>query len=176
MALPTAAHAKGGPVDDSRIDELLAGMSLEQKIGQLFVAVGYGATADAPHPSNTSTTGVDTIAEIVRTHHVGGLIYFVWSDNLQDIEQIATLSNDVQDAALGSSGIPLVISADEERGIVYRLPAPRPRCRGRWRSAPPTRMLMPARPGTSSAPRCAPPASIRPSARWWTSTSRRRTR
>ncbi|MGO1407694.1 MAG: glycoside hydrolase family 3 protein [Brachybacterium sp.] len=124
VALPTAAHAKGGPVDDSRIDELLAGMSLEQKIGQLFVAVGYGATADAPHPSNTSTTGVDTIAEIVRTHHVGGLIYFVWSDNLQDIEQIATLSNDVQDAALGSSGIPLVISADEERGIVYRLPAP----------------------------------------------------
>ncbi|MDN6399265.1 MAG: glycoside hydrolase family 3 protein [Brachybacterium sp.] len=90
----------------------------------MFVAVGYGATADAPHPSNTSTTGVDTIAEIVRTHHVGGLIYFVWSDNLQDIEQIATLSNDVQDAALGSSGIPLVISADEERGIVYRLPAP----------------------------------------------------
>jgi beta-N-acetylhexosaminidase len=99
-------------------------MSVEQKIGQLFVAVGYGARADQPHASNTSTTGVDTIAEIVRTHHVGGLIYFVWSDNLQSIEQIATLSNDVQDAALESGGIPLVISADEERGVVYRLPAP----------------------------------------------------
>lgn len=122
--LPTAAHAAPSGRNSDRIAELLAGMSLEQKIGQLFVAVGYGSRADAPHPSNTSTTGVDTIAEIVRTHHVGGLIYFVWSDNLQDIEQIATLSNDAQDAALDSGGIPLVISADEERGVVYRLPAP----------------------------------------------------
>ncbi|MDN5688880.1 MAG: glycoside hydrolase family 3 protein, partial [Brachybacterium sp.] len=127
VGVPMAAHAApghGGGKHDGRIDELLAGMSLEQKIGQLFVAVGYGATADAPHPSNTSTTGVDTIAEIVATHHVGGLIYFTWSDNLQDIEQIATLSDDVQAAALEAGGIPLVISADEERGVVYRLPAP----------------------------------------------------
>ncbi|ATG52941.1 glycosyl hydrolase [Brachybacterium vulturis] len=125
VALPSAAHADPGtPVHPARIDEILADMSIEQKIGQLFVAVGYGSTADAPHPSNTATTGVDTIADIVRTHHVGGLIYFVWSDNLQDIEQIATLSNDIQDAALASGGIPLVISADEERGLVHRLPAP----------------------------------------------------
>ncbi|MGP9745465.1 glycoside hydrolase family 3 protein [Brachybacterium sp. AOP29-B2-41] len=125
VALPATAHASpGGGRDAAQIDELLADMTLEQKIGQLFVAVGYGPTADAPHPSNTSSTGVDTIAEIVRTHHVGGLIYFVWSENLQDIEQIATLSNDAQDAALDSGGIPLIISADEERGVVYRLPAP----------------------------------------------------
>ena len=128
VALPTAAHAapggKNGGRNSATIDELLAGMSIEQKIGQLFVAVGYGSRADQPHASNTSTTGVDTIADIVRTHHVGGLIYFVWSDNLQDIEQIATLSNDVQDAALDAGGIPLIISADEERGVVYRLPAP----------------------------------------------------
>ena len=127
IALPTAAHAApAAPAgrNSGQIDEILAGMSIEQKIGQLFVAVGYGSRADVPHASNTSTTGVDTIAEIVRTHHVGGLIYFVWSDNLQDIEQIATLSNDAQDAALEAGGIPLVISADEERGVVYRLPAP----------------------------------------------------
>ncbi|GAA1485383.1 glycoside hydrolase family 3 protein [Brachybacterium fresconis] len=127
VGVPMAAHAapgRGGGKHDGRIDELLAGMSLEQKIGQLFVAVGYGATADAPHPSNTSTTGVDTIAEIVATHHVGGLIYFTWSDNLQDIEQIATLSNDVQAAALEAGGVPLIVAADEERGVVYRLPAP----------------------------------------------------
>src|SRR5699024_1433807 len=123
-ALPTAAHAEGGPADDARIDEILAGMSIEQKIGQLFVAVGYGSTADTPHASNTTSTGVDTIAEIVRTHHVGGLIYFAWSENLESIEQIAALSNDVQEAALDAGGIPLVISTDEERGVVRRLPAP----------------------------------------------------
>ena len=123
LTLPAAARADGGG-REARIEQLLSGMSIEQKIGQLFVAVGYGATADAPHPSNTSTTGVDTIAQIVRTHHVGGLIYFVWSDNLQDVEQVATLSNDVQAAALDSSGIPLMISTDEERGVVTRLPDP----------------------------------------------------
>ena len=123
-ALPTAAHAEGGPADDARIDEILTGMSIEQKIGQLFVAVGYGSTADTPHASNTTSTGVDTIAEIVRTHHVGGLIYFAWSENLESIEQIAALSNDVQEAALDAGGIPLVISTDEERGVVRRLPAP----------------------------------------------------
>ena len=133
LALPAAAQAdpgrgtgrgKGKGRHEHRITELLESMSIEQKIGQLFVAVGYGSRADQPHPSNTSTTGVDTIAEIVRTHHVGGLIYFVWSENLEDIEQIATLSNDAQDAALDGGGIPLLISADEERGVVYRLPAP----------------------------------------------------
>src|SRR5690606_20047071 len=126
-ALPALAHAaptKGGGKGSESIEELLAEMSIEQKIGQLFVAVGYGSTADQPHVSNTSTTGVDTIADIVRTHHVGGLIYFVWSDNLQSLGQIATLSNDAQAAALESGGIPLIISTDEERGIVTRLPAP----------------------------------------------------
>lgn len=125
-AVPATAHAKGRAPgrEDARIDELLAGMSLEQKIGQLFVAVGYGSRADQPHKSNTETTGVDTIAEIISTHHVGGLIYFAWSDNLENPEQVATLCNDAQDAALTSGGIPLVISADEERGVVYRLPAP----------------------------------------------------
>ena len=124
VALPVAAQAAPSKGQADRIEEILAGMSVEQKIGQLFVAVGYGSRADQAHASNTSTTGVDTIAEIVRTHHVGGLIYFVWSENLQSIEQVATLSNDAQDAALESGGIPLIISADEERGVVYRLPAP----------------------------------------------------
>ena len=122
-------HVRTGTVagtgtEEVDIDALIAGMSLEQKIGQLFVAVGYGATADEPHPSNTSTTGVDTIAEIISTHHVGGLIYFAWSENLEDITLIATLSNDAQVAARDSGGIPLLISTDEERGVVYRLPSP----------------------------------------------------
>ena len=107
-----------------RADRLIAQMSIEQKIGQLFVAVGYGSAADQPHESNTATTGVDTIAEIIATHHVGGLIYFAWSENLEDVEQIATLSNDAQQAALDSGGIALLISADEERGVVKRLPPP----------------------------------------------------
>lgn len=119
-ANPTQSPAPDGP----DIDALLAGMTLEQKIGQMFVAVGYGPRADAPHPDNTSTTGESTIEGIIRTHHVGGLIYFTWAENLHDLEQIATLSRDAQQAALDSGGIPLLISTDEERGAITRLPAP----------------------------------------------------
>lgn len=115
---------KGGGKSTVDIDALLAEMTIEQKIGQMFVAVGYGATADESHRSNTTTTGVDTIEKIVRTHHVGGLIYFAWSGNMVDIPQVTTLSNDAQKAALDSGGIPLLISTDEERGVVFRLPAP----------------------------------------------------
>lgn len=114
---------KGGK-NSVDIEALIEGMTIDQKIGQMFVAVGYGSTTTQVHRSNTTSTGVDTIEDIIRTHHVGGLIYFVWSDNLKSIEQVATLSNDAQTVALDADGIPLVISTDEERGVVYRLPAP----------------------------------------------------
>lgn len=39
LAVPGAARA-AGTVHRTQLEELLAGMSLEQKIGQLFVAVG----------------------------------------------------------------------------------------------------------------------------------------
>ena len=52
VALPAAqaapAPAAGG--EDARIEEILAGMSIEQKIGRLFV-VGYGSRADQAHRS-----------------------------------------------------------------------------------------------------------------------------
>ena len=128
FAAPLAAQAVPAPAKGGKnkpdVEALLSNLSLEQKIGQMFVAVGYGSRIDQAHKSNTSTTGVDTIGEIIRTHHVGGLIYFAWSENLNDVKQVATLSRDAQEEAFNSSGIPLLISTDEERGAVTRLPAP----------------------------------------------------
>lgn len=106
------------------VGEKLAALSLEEKIGQLFVPFVHGATADAPSEKNVKATGVETIEEIIRTHHVGGIIYFAWSDNLQDPQQICALSDAAQQAALDDTGVPLLISTDEERGVVTRLPAP----------------------------------------------------
>ncbi len=124
LALAASAQARPGRDDAKAVEEILAGMSIEQKIGQMFVAVGYGSRVDQAHKSNTETTGVATIAEIIRTHHVGGLIYFSWSDNLEDCQQVASLSDGAQKVALDADGIPLLISTDEERGVVSRLPAP----------------------------------------------------
>jgi len=102
----------------------VAGMTLAEKVGQMFVSYVYGASATAPAAAdvaaNQAAYGVDTGAEAVARYHLGGVIYFTWSDNLVDPPQIAALSNGLQAAA----EIPLQISTDQEGGVVNRIGAP----------------------------------------------------
>jgi beta-N-acetylhexosaminidase len=106
----------------------LARMTLPEKVGQMFVSYVYGASATTPAAAdmtaNQAAYGVDTGAEAVAKYHLGGVIYFTWSDNLANPPQIATLSTGLQQAALAGSGIPLQISTDQEGGIVNRIGAP----------------------------------------------------
>lgn len=105
--------------------EMVDSMSLEEKVGQLFVVPVYGAEANTAHPKNREEFGVDTPAEVVQKYHPGGVIHFTWTDSLQDPEQIAELSNGLQTAATSSgAGIPLLISTDQEQGAVTRIGAP----------------------------------------------------
>lgn len=111
------------------IRALMRGMSVEQKVGQLFVGFAYGATADTQVPDevekNRRLFGADNAAALVETHHVGGMIYFGNKGNVKDASQIAQLSNDLQSAATTTGAeIPLLISTDEEGGYVTRIPAP----------------------------------------------------
>lgn len=95
-------------------------LSLEEKVGQLFVNYVYGPTADTPDPRNMAKYGVATGAEAVRKYHLGGVIYFAWTDSLANPQQIAGLSNGLQAA----SGVPLLISTDQEHGVVSRVGPP----------------------------------------------------
>lgn len=99
-------------------------MTLEQKVGQLFVCYAYGPTADTADARNTSLYGVATPAEVVRKFHLGGVIYFAWTDSVKDPQQIARLSNGLQSAALDDTGVPLQISTDQEHGVVFRVGPP----------------------------------------------------
>ncbi|WP_344617259.1 glycoside hydrolase family 3 protein [Dactylosporangium salmoneum] len=124
-SLPEDAWA--GPGDP--VAKLLSGLSLEQKVGQLFVGYVYGDNATAPSAAdaaaNTARYGVASGAEVVRRYHLGGVIYFTWSHNLGGgPAQIAALSNGLQAAARADAGIPLQISTDQEGGIVNRIGAP----------------------------------------------------
>jgi beta-N-acetylhexosaminidase len=110
----------------SRIDRLLAGMTLPEKVGQLFTTYAYGSDANAPSALNRRLYGVDTPAQVVARYHLGGVIYFAWTDSLQSPRQLAGLSNGLQAAA----DIPLMISTDQEHGIVSRMPAPATRFPG----------------------------------------------
>jgi beta-N-acetylhexosaminidase len=102
-------------------------MSLEEKVGQLFVATVWGKSADEAHPENQKRYGVDTPAQVVQRYKVGGVIYFnnAGTDNVDDPKQVLRFSNGLQKSALTSGAhIPLLISIDQEGGNVTRIVSP----------------------------------------------------
>ncbi|MBW5482545.1 glycoside hydrolase family 3 protein [Streptomyces bambusae] len=112
-----------------RAGQVLAGMTLAEKVGQLFVSRVYGHSATDPDPAdaeaNLSKFGVGTPAELVARYHLGGIIYFAWAHNTRNPRQIAALSDGLQRAALaGGAGIPLLLSTDQEHGVIARIGAP----------------------------------------------------
>ncbi|MGW4705823.1 glycoside hydrolase family 3 protein [Streptomyces sp. NPDC004285] len=120
------AHAE---TDDRRLRRIIDRMSLEEKVGQLFVMRVYGHSATAPDQAdidaNLAEIGVRTAAELVERYHVGGIIYFSWAHNTRDPQQIAALSNGIQQAALQQpTPVPVLISTDQEHGIVCRVGEP----------------------------------------------------
>ncbi len=116
--------------DDHTLRALIAKMSLEEKVGQLFVMHVYGHTATAPDQRDVETNrkelGVDDAAALIARYHLGGIIYFGWAHNTRTPHQIAALSRGIQQAAARAlpSGIPVLISVDQEHGAVARVGAP----------------------------------------------------
>ena len=100
-------------------------MSLEEKVGQLFVLFAYGPDAHQPDARNTTLYGVATPAEVVAKFKPGGWIYFDGRGNVQNPTQVATFSNQLQQAAIGTGlRVPLLIATDQEQGVVTRIGPP----------------------------------------------------
>ncbi len=107
-------------------------MTLEQKVGQLFVieVAGRDATdvSDTAKSVNQALYGVDTPAQAIAKYQPGGVIYYTTrvpcsgcasDDNIGDPAQVATLSNGLQAASLAQPAkIPLQISVDQEGGAL----------------------------------------------------------
>ncbi|MGA4798772.1 glycoside hydrolase family 3 protein [Streptomyces lavendulocolor] len=128
-AVTGAATPAGAASDERRLERLISRMSLEEKVGQLFVMRVYGHSATDPDQAdvdaNLKEIGVRTAAELIARYHVGGIIYFSWAHNTRDPHQIADLSNGIQRAALDRAvPVPLLISIDQEHGIVARIGEP----------------------------------------------------
>jgi beta-N-acetylhexosaminidase len=131
---PVAAERVGIPpgANPDGLASLWAGqvlnhLSLEQKVGQLFVVSVWGKTADEVNPTNVANYGVGTPAEVVQRYNVGGVIYFnnATTDNVDSPRQVAELSNGLQRAAITSGlHLPLIVAIDQEGGNVTRLEAP----------------------------------------------------
>ena len=146
LALPLfAAPAVAGPAErdpqvvaaerrDERagrgwVRRTIAHMSLEEKVGQLFVTNVYGSQAGAvtevERAANQKAYGVDTPIQVVQKYNLGGVIYFAWTNSVQNPAQINALSNDLQASALDSGAeVPLLVAIDQEQGVVTRVGPP----------------------------------------------------
>jgi beta-N-acetylhexosaminidase len=133
-AASQAAAAVGGPMglgaaEQHWIARRIAGMTLPERVGQLFEVNGYGTSAHDTTPAmvalNEKYYGVSTIAQLIRRYHPGGIIYFDWANGLSSPGQVRGLSNGIQRAATSEGArLPMVISADQEGGEVVRFGPP----------------------------------------------------
>ena len=132
---PALAQTRGRERDNrafQSIPWMLARMTLEEKVGQLFWTRAYGASAHdtSMAANNQADYGVDTPAQVVEKYHLGGVLYFAWAGNTDNPRQIAELSNGLQEVALGEDTrvpkprIPLALTIDQEGGIVQRMLEP----------------------------------------------------
>jgi beta-N-acetylhexosaminidase len=127
--VPAQADDASREGKEAQLKQLISRMSLEEKVGQLFVMRVYGHSATDPDQAdidaNLAEIGVRTAAELIDKYKLGGIIYFTWAHNTRDPHQIADLSNGIQRAGLAQpSRIPLLISTDQEHGIVCRVGEP----------------------------------------------------
>lgn len=124
----THRHGKRSSVA-ARVDATVEKMSLRDEIGQMFVTYVYGESATktsaADRKENQQLYGVDNGAQLIAKYHLGGIIYFAWTNNLNSPDQVAGLSNGLQKAAAhAGQKIPLEISTDQEGGVVNRIGVP----------------------------------------------------
>lgn len=94
----------------TRVQQILFGMSREEKIWQLFFVTPEAVTGyDEVYQAGSATE------EALQEKPVGGLIYF--DQNLKDTEQVRQMLQNTQ----SYSKIPLFLGVDEEGGTVQRI-------------------------------------------------------
>ena len=115
MGFSLCAQAEA-PTEAARIEEILAGMSLEDKIAQMIMP----ALRTWDGEKVTSLTDAPALAEALGRHPYGGVILF--GQNIVDAGQTVRLVSDLQaNNARVAGAVPYFIAADQEGGSVARL-------------------------------------------------------
>lgn len=126
LAAAVAAPAGAMAESESPAERILAGMTLEEKIGQLFIvrpealwpgqyAEGFDPETLDQQPGYSLTELTDEMRQGLAACPVGGVAIF--GQNLESSEQLARFIADLQSA----SRTPLFMAVDEEGGPVARL-------------------------------------------------------
>lgn len=97
--------ADGSMTQAQKVEEILSGMSLEEKVGQMILA---GVTGKELDP---------TAQGLFDRYHFGGVVEFDF--NMETIPQVQSLNEQLQ--KVGGEKLPLFIAIDEEGGRVARM-------------------------------------------------------
>ena len=97
----------GNSSSENAIGRTIDAMTLDEKIGQLIIAGVEGASPDR------------RARRMIAEQHVGGVIFY--KDNLVSPEETVVYVNSLR-AWNGANKAPLMLSVDQEGGIVSRLP------------------------------------------------------
>jgi beta-N-acetylhexosaminidase len=90
-----------------------AGVTLREKLGQMVMITVTGDSLEESSPS------MDTLKSDLANRRVGGVVMFVWSENLASPSRIARFTGQLQALA----HVPLLLAIDQEGGKVARLSA-----------------------------------------------------
>ncbi|MDP4505654.1 beta-N-acetylhexosaminidase [Nonomuraea turcica] len=116
-APPTQSSSQAQAQPDP-VERVLSKMSVEEKVGQLFMPVLYGSSADTASGENQARYAAQTPAKVIAKYHLGGVILF--PHNVKSVGQVVGLTNGMQRA---SKQVPLLIGTDQENGLVSRMSA-----------------------------------------------------
>lgn len=108
--------AGAGAVDENDLEaeRKLSGMTIEQKVAQMFFV-----TPDALTGYEAVEAAGETTKKALEKYPVGGLVYF--AENLKNPQQTTEMLQNVQLYANEIEGLPLFLSVDEEGGSVARI-------------------------------------------------------
>ena len=119
LSMVASMAMSGVSATTSRADSLLSNMSLRQKITQMMM-VDFRQWKTADEEAKSDFTKMNSeVQKIVEDYDFGSVIFF--ANNIKETEQSFNLTMDLQKAATKDNGIPLLITTDQEGGIVYRL-------------------------------------------------------
>ncbi|MBK9124657.1 MAG: beta-N-acetylhexosaminidase [Chloroflexi bacterium] len=107
MALILAVLSAAPALGQSRVDALMASMTLEQKVAQMFLVGIYGPVLNEPN------------RRMLQDWQPGGAVLFV--SNVGNPRAVTALINDWQQTVVDAGGTPMFIATDQEGGVIARL-------------------------------------------------------
>lgn len=110
----TADAKDGKETKEQTVAAIIAGMTLEEKIAQMFLI-----TPEALTGYRSVTAAGEATRQALWDCPVGGLIYF--AGNIQSADQVREMTQAQQSYAIDRIGLPLFLAVDEEGGKVARI-------------------------------------------------------